>query len=58
MPEDWHDPPLTWKEKRELNNALKDVTNAPSEGSALFALFMLIGWPLIWVAIVHFMFHF
>jgi len=49
--------PLTREEKKELNNALKDVTDAPFNTSALFALFIIFIYPLIWVAVAHFLFH-
>ena len=50
--------PLTKQEKKELDNALKDITDTPKDWQAAFALFMLIGWPLIWILIAHFAFHF
>jgi len=41
-----------------MNDALEDITDTPKDWQAAFALFMLIGWPLIWILIAHFAFHF
>jgi len=55
---EWGDPPLTRQEKKELTSALNEITDTPSNKAALFALFMLFIYPLIWVLIAHFAFHF
>ena len=49
---------LSRKEKKEMNDALKDITYTSKDWQAAFALFMFIGWPLIWILIAHFAFHF
>jgi hypothetical protein len=50
--------PLSRQEKKELDNALKDITDTSKDWQAAFALFMFFGWPLIWIFIAHFVFHF
>lgn len=53
---------LTREEEKELNDALKYVIDTPKNTSmiwgVIFALFMLFAWPLIWVFVAHFIFHF
>jgi hypothetical protein len=41
-----------------MNDALEDITDTPKDWQAAFALFMFIGWPLVWILIAHFVFHF